>query len=98
VQRYVPPWASLGSLDSGTHACLHLPADLPDTAVVRATRLRGVLTMSLSSMCLRPAGRNGLVLGQASFGEAAITRALAEIGGVLRAMRVSNYQPTGESR
>ncbi len=103
VARHVPAWARLGSLDGGTHVCLHLPADVSDMDAVSAIRRQGVLSLALSSICARPAGRNALVLGHAAFAPAHIERAVAIMGRVLGGLRASaatasNYQPSGESR
>lgn len=102
VRRHVPDWASLGSLDGGTHACLHLPTDVSDMDAASAVRKLGVLVIALSSVSLRPQGRNALVLGHGPFDEDTIERAVAVIGRALRSLRVGRampaYQPTGDNR
>ena len=86
VQRELPRWARLGPTDSGTHACLHLPAAVPDVEVVERIRAQGVLSFALSSVSATAKGLNGLVLGYSSFDEASIDAAIAIIGEVLKAM------------
>lgn len=100
VQRHVPDFATLGTLDGGTHACLVLPPDLTDMDAVREIRSQGVITVALSSMCLQRVGRNALVLGHAPFDAATIDQAICTIGTTLRRLRprTPSYQPAGESR
>jgi GntR family transcriptional regulator/MocR family aminotransferase len=85
VQRELPAWARLGPVDGGTHACLHLPAALPDQAVAQALRARGVALEPLSQMAQREdAGLNGLVLGYGAWPAEQIAAAVRTIGEVLR--------------
>ncbi|MES2957373.1 MAG: PLP-dependent aminotransferase family protein [Pseudomonadota bacterium] len=100
--KHLPPWVRLGPLDSGTHACLHLPADVPDREVVRRIRNAGVIAVSLSSSCIDPSHGNGLIIGYGAFDAAAIDGALAIIGEVLRQtvrlLKDGAYQQAGENR
>jgi GntR family transcriptional regulator / MocR family aminotransferase len=82
--KHLPPWARLGPLEGGTHACLHLPDPVPDREVVRQLRAGGVLSVALSSCCFGEPARNGLVIGYGAFDPAAIDSALGVIGQVLR--------------
>jgi hypothetical protein len=80
----LPPWARLGPLDTGFHACIHLPPDVSDRDVVKAMREGGVLAISLSSGCIDPAHGNGLVIGFGAFDALTIDRSVAVIGRALR--------------
>ena len=91
--RHLPPWARLGPLEGGTHACLHLPAHLSDRDVVRRLRADGVLAVALSSCCFGEPARNGLVIGYGAFDAAAIDSAIGVIGEVLR--RGAKAAPSG---
>ena len=100
--KHLPPWARVGPLDSGTHACVHLPAHVPDREVVRQLRGVGVLTVALSSCCVGAVPSNGLVIGYGAFDAASIERALTAIGEVLRrvaaAPKPATHQAAGENK
>ena len=100
--KHLPPWARLGPLDGGTHACIHLPAALADREVVRQLRGAGVVAIALSSSCIDPRQNNGLVVGYGAFEPAVIERAMAHIGERLRVMarplRLGDHQAAGENR
>ena len=99
--RHLPPWARLGPIDSGFHACIHLPPDLSDRAVVRTVRESGVLAISLSSGCIDQEHGNGLVIGFGAFDALTIDRSLAVIGRALKAAVRSEsglHQRAGEKR
>ena len=97
--KHLPPWARVGPLDGGTHACIHLPGELPDREVTRQLRSVGVIAVALSSSCIDPRHGNGLVIGYGAFEAPVIERAIAQIGDVLRrTARTRNYQAAGENR
>ena len=100
--KHLPPWALLGPLDGGTHACLHLPRQVPDREVVRQLRASGVLAVALSSCCVDDLPGNGLVIGYGAFDAAAIERSVAVIGEVLRRsnalLSAVTHQAAGENR
>jgi GntR family transcriptional regulator/MocR family aminotransferase len=100
--KHLPPWARLGPLDGGTHACLHLPPELADRDVVRLLRGEGVLAVALSSCCIGAETYNGLVLGYGAFDAKTIERSLAVVGDVLRrkalAPRIADHQGADEKR
>jgi GntR family transcriptional regulator / MocR family aminotransferase len=98
--RHLPPWARLGPIDTGFHACIHLPSDVCDRHVVKAMREGGVLAISLSSGCIEPAHGNGLVIGFGAFDALTIDRSVAVIGRVLKsaAPKRAIYQRAGENR
>ena len=87
VKRHVPEWARLGPTSAGTHACLHLPAEVSDMEVMRRIREHGVMAIALSSTCWNPRPWNGLVLGYGAFTPSAIEQAMRVIGRVLRDMK-----------
>ena len=99
--RHLPPWARLGPIDAGFHACIHLPPEVSDRAVVKAMRECGVVAISLSSGCIEPAHGNGLIIGIGAFDVLTIDRSVAVIGRALRGVAKSAapaYQRAGENR
>ncbi len=99
--RHLPDWARLGPIDSGFHACIHLPPDVSDRTVVRTMRESAVLAVSLSSGCIEQAHGNGLVIGFGAFDALTIDRSVAVIGRALRAVvrsAASPHQRAGEKR
>lgn len=97
--KHLPPWARLGPLDSGTHACIHLPRELPDREITRQLRTVGVIALAVSSSCIDPRHANALAIGYGAFEPAAIELAVAKIGEVLRqTARTQRYQAAGENR
>ena len=81
--------AQLGPTGAGVHACLHLPAEVPDQAVAATLATRGVEVSALSALCAQPRGLNGLVLGYGGSDEAQIARALAIVNEVVDATRLA---------
>lgn len=100
--RHLPAWARLGPLDGGTHAAIHLPADVPDREVVRQLREQGVIAVAISSSCIDARHGNGLVIGYGAFEPAVIERSIALVGSVLRGPAASSrqaaHQGAGENR
>jgi GntR family transcriptional regulator/MocR family aminotransferase len=97
--RHLPPWAAPGPLDGGLHACIHLPARVPDREVVRRMRARGVLAIALSSGCIVPGHGHGLVIGFGPFDAFTIDRSVAVIGECLReTAEATAHQRAGENR
>jgi GntR family transcriptional regulator / MocR family aminotransferase len=100
--KHLPPWARLGPLDGGTHACIHLPVQVPDREVVRPLRGLGTVAIALSSTCIDASHGNGLVIGYGAFEPAVIERSLAQIGAVLRPYAAVHdeaaHQAAGENR
>lgn len=78
--RHLPPWAVLGPLGGGAHACIHLPDTVHDLDIVRAVRPDGIIVMALSSVCIVPGLRNGLSVGFGAFEPAVIDDAIRRIG------------------
>jgi GntR family transcriptional regulator/MocR family aminotransferase len=93
AKRHVPEWARLGPTSAGTHACLHLPAEVSDMEVMRRIREHGVMAIALSSTCWNPRPWNGLVLGYGAFTPSAIEQAMRVIGRVLRDMKRTTSPP-----
>lgn len=84
VQQHLPPGATLGPVSGGTHACLHLDTRWSDRALAERLNARGLAVQPLSAHLWKPGTLNGLLLGYGADDEAAIARAIAEIGDVLR--------------
>jgi len=91
--RHLPPWAVLGPLDGGTHACIHLPDAVRDRDVVRALRARAVSAIALSSVCVGPSPCNGLAIGYGAFTPAVIDASIRAIGAVLHGMQPLQSRP-----
>lgn len=83
LRRELPASVRCGPLDGDGHACLHLAPELPDMAVARELRQRGVSSFALSSTCMQPQSRNGLVVAYAPYAAAQVEQAIAELGVVL---------------
>jgi GntR family transcriptional regulator / MocR family aminotransferase len=98
--RHLPEWACLADVQGSFHACIHLPAHVRDGDVVRAMRANGVVAISLSSSCIDPTHRNGVVIGFGAFDELTIDRSMAVIGRVMRdvAQRAPSHQGASEKR
>lgn len=99
--RHLPEGARLGPVDTGFHATIHLPHEIPDREVVRAMRDSGVVAVSLSSGCIDPAHGNGLVIGWGAFDTLTIDRSLAVIGRAIAAVAAkaaAAHQRAGENR
>jgi GntR family transcriptional regulator / MocR family aminotransferase len=98
--RHLPPEARLGPMDSGLHACIHLPASIADLDVVRRARERGVLMVALSSGCIDPSHGNGLILGYGAFDAFTIDRSIAVIARCLQEVMTASpaYQRAGENK
>lgn len=99
--RHLPDWARLGPLDGGLHACIHLPSRVSDRDVVRRMRGRGVLAIALSSGCIEPQQRQGLVIGYGPFDAFTIDRSVAVIAQCLREVAAAApppHQREGENR
>lgn len=86
IARHLPAEVTPGPMDSGLHACLHLPAAWPDTAVAQALHRRGVGCEALSRRCWQVQGLNGLIVSYGANTPAQIEPAVATMGEVLRAM------------
>lgn len=102
-ERHLPDWARLGPVPGGLHACIHLPAEVPDLDVVRRLRQAGVLAIALSSSCIVPTHGNGLVIGFGAFDPFTIDRSVAAIGRAMREAAAASrgpqpHQRAGENR
>ncbi len=79
VVQHLPRWVRLGPTHGDGHACLHWPASVPDMAVAKALRARGISSFALSSTCMQPyepQGLNGLAVAYAPFKPAELEHAI----------------------
>lgn len=95
--RHLPDGAWLGPIDGGLHACIHLPPHLSDREVTRRMRARGVLAISLSSGCIEPSQRQGLVIGFGAFDVFTIDRSVAVIAQCVRDVMAAARSPSEAS-
>jgi GntR family transcriptional regulator / MocR family aminotransferase len=70
--------------DAGMHMVGWLPRGLQDIVVAKQAAEAGIHTLPLSSFRLRPLSRGGLLLGYAAFSPRSITKAMRELGMVIR--------------
>ena len=85
VQRHLPGGVRLGPMDSGLHACLHLPPACPDVPVVQALHRRGVGGEALSPRCWQVKDRNGIIVSYGANTPTQIDAAVKMMGEVLMA-------------
>ncbi len=91
LERLADDFNSFGSFQdhqAGMQIALHLRPDFPDLKVSKLARARGVLVRPLSTYCVVPAARNGLLLGFCAFSEAEMGTALDGLAEVLADWRV----------
>lgn len=94
----LPPAVRLGPMQCGAQVCLHLPPELPDTAVAARLRASRVLVEPLSPICWQPGHANAIVLGYMGWSEAAVAGALHTVCQVLgQALDEALHQPAGEN-
>ncbi|PXY22784.1 PLP-dependent aminotransferase family protein [Prauserella muralis] len=86
LRTYTPDLEPAG-VSAGLHLVTWLPPDVDETALVRAAAQRGLGVHGVSPYRLGDGGRGGLIFGYATLGEAAITRGVAELAGVLGRVR-----------
>jgi len=84
VHTHLPSEVTVGPVDSGFHACLHLAARWRDSEVVTRLRTRQIGAEALSSRCWQVRDRNGLIVSFAAATPEEIDGAVARIGEVLR--------------
>lgn len=84
VNLQLPSEVTVGPVDSGFHACLHLGPRWRDTEVVAALRTRHIGAEALSSRCWQVHDRNGLIVSFAAATPEEIGDAVTRIGEVLR--------------
>jgi GntR family transcriptional regulator/MocR family aminotransferase len=89
VRRWLPAPAILSRTDTGLHACLHLPPQWPDSAVVAALQQRRIGGEALSQRCWQVDDRNGLILAYGASSPAEIDAAVRGLGDVLDSFRTS---------
>lgn len=83
VHELLPPTVRLGPMDSGIHACIHLPPAFNDGEVVVALRARRVGAEALSSRCWQTSGLNGLIVSYGAAEREHIRAAVQHIAEVL---------------
>lgn len=89
LARVLPPAVQCGPLDNGAQICLHLPAEVPDLAIVEQLRSQGVLVEPLSPIAWEPGAANGIVLGYMGWSDDDVARALGKVGRILSAALAS---------
>jgi GntR family transcriptional regulator / MocR family aminotransferase len=70
--------------DAGMHTVGWLPSGIQDTLVAEQAAKTAINTLPVSSFSLRPLSRGGLLLGYAGFSPRIISKAMRELGAIVR--------------
>jgi len=93
----LPPRVRAGPLHGGLHLCLHLPAEVQDTAVAAALRAQRLYVETLSTMCWALPALNGIVLGYGGLDAAALEDGLRRVVHTLATALAGPYQPAAQN-
>lgn len=83
VRQHLDSGVTLGPVDGGIHACLHLDPAWQDLALCERLNRQGVGVQPLSAHTWEPRGLNGLVLGYGADEPDAIDQAVAAIAAAM---------------
>jgi len=95
IEEELPGILTVGQHDAGMHVVACLPLGIADAPIAELALQRGVELQPLSSYGLRPVRRGGFVMGYAAYSPAAMRRAVAIVGDIVRHVLESGRHPIG---